>query len=80
MKSAVGMFNMNRKIIWQRTGSGQRSPNQDQGISISFNSYMPLFRRRGKSQLQELLEENEISWLWQRGTDWFGSGYRQTEI
>jgi hypothetical protein len=70
MQRVVGMVTVGRTIVWQNT-TGLGFGDEEDGISVGFNRYGPLLRRRGKSDLQKILEENKTTWIWQRGDNWF---------
>src|SRR5438874_335687 len=71
MQRLVGAITVDMSIVWQRIGSAVTPELDEAGISVGFTRSGPLLRRRGKSHLQEILEKNQVRWLWQHGESWF---------
>lgn len=75
MKRLVGGIALNLSIQWQRTDSEEASMGtileEERGISVGFNRFGPLLKRRGRSPLQDILDTNGVTWIWQRGQTWY---------
>lgn len=70
LKRIVGCICIDGIISWQNT-TGPQLQDEEPGIKVIFTRSGPLLKRKGKSHLQEFLEQNKVDWIWQSGNSWF---------